>query len=1278
MMRVNGSTAHVPLRRISFGRAVLAAALLVPGYASNVLASGTVSGQITSSVTDTGIAGAKVQFYRLDADDDGPFATATADGSGNYSQELPDGTYGLLTQNTQGYINKIWNNVSCSATCDLESITPVVVSGGNVTGINFELDPGGRISGTITSSVTGNPIPGVLVFFLDSGRDVAFSTATTDSLGHYTSDGGSGSGSVFVITSNGQGYRDEAYNDRKCTIETCDTPDPVSVTLGATTGGIDFALDPGGRISGTVRDIGNAPLANVAVQIYDSTGEHVDEVLTDASGNFITSGHATGTYYVSTRNRLGLVDYVWNGPVWNGLLCAGGFCNQTAGSPVSVTVPATTGGINFVLTPGQTISGTVTAAAGGAPITDVFVGVLNSSGLFVGGARTNDSGSFTTGALPPGTYYATTSANGYVGQQYDHLSCSGCPVTNGTLIVVSNQPVTDIDFSLLAIGTGSITGTVTDGFNGNLPTGLSVQLITPTGAVASTTTTNNGVYTFNNVSAGSYYVRTNAPAGGIPFVNQMYNGVTCVNCSIFSTAGITPVTVSSGAATTGIDFTLQRGGVITGTITIASNGTPLSGIGAQVFNSAGVSVGTFNSNASGVYTSAGLPAGTYYVRTVNFPGYINQQWQGLPCPQAACLTTAGTPVVVNGTTVSGIDFALTAGGRISGKVTDASNSQGLPNVSVQIFSSAGVNLGGANTDASGNYTTSGLPPGTYFLRTASGPLFVNNQSLAFVDQLYTGTQCVPACLNPTAGTPVTVTAFATTSGIDFALARGGSIAGGVIDADTAVGLAVVPVHIYTAAGILAKAVTTNRAGGYTVAGLPPGTYYARTSMGGGVFYQDELYNGMPCSSGCLVTAGTPITVLAGLVSNGVDFALSPGAGGMSGTVTDSRTGAPLPGVLVEIYTASGTFTKFAFTGLAGTYATSGLAPGTYYARTLQPVPTGHTDEVYSGVRCGWSCTVTNGTPIVVTTGATTIGIDFALGGFALGGLPSTGDFDADGRTDIAVWRASTGTWYVVNSSNDSVTWRSWGFADDIRAPGDYDGDGKIDVAVWRPSNGYWYIVNSSDDSVTAQQWGSGPIGDIPVPADYDGDGRTDIAVWRASTGTWYIVNSSDGSVTVRTWGFAAANDVPVAADYDGDGKADIAVWRASTGVWYVVNSADNSVTVRSWGFGFAPYNDVPVPADYDGDGKTDIAVWRASTGVWYIINSSDNSVTARQWGISAAPSSDIPVPGDYDGDGKTDIAVWRSSTGYWYIVNSSDNSVTARPWGLGPNSDVPVPSSGIR
>jgi hypothetical protein len=283
-----------------------------------------------------------------------------------------------------------------------------------------------------------------------------------------------------------------------------------------------------------------------------------------------------------------------------------------------------------------------------------------------------------------------------------------------------------------------------------------------------------------------------------------------------------------------------------------------------------------------------------------------------------------------------------------------------------------------------------------------------------------------------------------------------------------------------------------------------------------------------------------------------------------------------------------------------------------------------------------------------------------------------GDFDGDGRTDLGVWRGSTGAWQILKSAGGTQN-TAWGSANspynDIATPGDFDGDGRIDCAVWRPMDGNWYVLYSSNGQSVVLNLGAN--GDRPVPADYDGDGITDMAVWRGSTGFWYIRQSSTGGVIQSVqWGSAAAQyrDIPTPGDFDGDGKADVAVWRSTTATWFIINSSNGQYRIVTWG----QPNDLPVQADFDGDGRTDLATWRASTGFWYIQRSSNNSTQTAQWGAGYAPYNDIPTPGDFDGDRKADIAVWRPSSGTWFIIHSSNGS--QRVQNHGASGDTPVPS----
>jgi spore coat protein A, manganese oxidase len=301
-------------------------------------------------------------------------------------------------------------------------------------------------------------------------------------------------------------------------------------------------------------------------------------------------------------------------------------------------------------------------------------------------------------------------------------------------------------------------------------------------------------------------------------------------------------------------------------------------------------------------------------------------------------------------------------------------------------------------------------------------------------------------------------------------------------------------------------------------------------------------------------------------------------------------------------------------------------------------------------------------------------------------LSTVWDYDGDGKTDLVIFRSDadgsggyTIRWYIEKSRDGFFTIQ-WGSTSPVACgsspvAGDFDGDGKTDIASVGKCAGsdqmYYYVLNSSNNTMRVTQWGL--LNDQRMLEDFDGDGKTDFGVYRG--GWWYILNSSDGSFRAEQFGIfnSEFSDIAIYGDYDGDGKADLAVARYRN-VFVVPTPITLIVKLSGSGnwFSYTMGNrlgDWVVPGDYDGDGKTDFALYGGKNieygdARFRVIQSSDGQFVSVRFGHPLY--DDQPIPSDFDGDGKTDFAVYRrgdnNPQNYFYILGSS-SGFQAIPWG---------------
>ena len=438
----------------------------------------------------------------------------------------------------------------------------------------------GQIAGAVIDSATSAPIAGICVKAYNSSGGV-LASAPTNSSGAYTLSSVP-AGSAQVGFSSGCGasnYLTQYYNEKSSLA----TADPVGVTAGATTSGINAAMVVGGQIAGTVTDSATkAALAGICVQAYDSSGSEVASTQTNSSGVYTLSALPTGSYQVGFLDCSAdtyLTQYYK------------GAATLTSADPIAVTAGKTTSGINAAMVTRGEITGTVTDSATNAPLAGICLDIFDSSGGIFAQSSTNANGVYTTIPLPSGSYRVGFNLgcgdSTYVAQYYNDRAtlASGNPV-----IVTDGTTTSEINAALVAVNGSATPPSVATGSASGVGTGS---------ATVSGTVNPNGTATTYHFDYGtSTNYGSQAPASPDPSAGS---GTTALTESTTLT-GLSPntlyhyriVATNAGGTSDGPDQTFTTTEAGTSPSPIVTTGSA-SNIGTFGPGTATVS-GTVNSN----------------------------------------------------------------------------------------------------------------------------------------------------------------------------------------------------------------------------------------------------------------------------------------------------------------------------------------------------------------------------------------------------------------------------------------------------------------------------------------------------------------------------------------------------------------------------------------------------------------------------------------------------------------------------------------------------------
>ncbi|MFZ2356446.1 MAG: toxin TcdB middle/N-terminal domain-containing protein, partial [Candidatus Omnitrophota bacterium] len=263
--------------------------------------------------------------------------------------------------------------------------------------------------------------------------------------------------------------------------------------------------------------------------------------------------------------------------------------------------------------------------------------------------------------------------------------------------------------------------------------------------------------------------------------------------------------------------------------------------------------------------------------------------------------------------------------------------------------------------------------------------------------------------------------------------------------------------------------------------------------------------------------------------------------------------------------------------------------------------------------------------------------------------PLSGDFNADARTDIAIYNNSTGELKVALSSGSnfvvSGTWLTFsGASNSWQAfSGNFNGDKYSDFAVCNKDTGEVKVAlgigfGFSELTTWSNNLGAGYIA---LSGDFNADSLADLCLFNKSSGEFKVAFSDtkafvDGSIWIS--GFAAGQEA-LLSDFNNDGLCDVGFWdKASSNYYYAISTGERFIAKDVWlNFG-SSQDESASTGDFNADGVTDAACFdRDEIGInrWSVklsTNKPTDLLTEIDNGIGGKTQINYTYAAQYDND----------------------------------------------